>query len=101
MAADEQLRAVEQELLLCFGVVARRVAADVAHQHRYVFTGKNQLFREFIPHLLVIDIPVYAAKGFQVFQWCCHPVAKITGMPDFIAVAEKAGHSRVKPAMGV
>src|SRR6266446_10842785 len=104
MSADEKLRLMNHQLLLCFRIVSRRIATDVTDHYLHLFTNKNQLLRKLSSYILSIDIAIHAFNRQTAFSvqtadnfYC----PKISCMPDLVALFEMHKYVFIQITMSV
>jgi hypothetical protein len=87
MPADKELRLMKSQLFAGFGIVFGGIAANMPHQHFYVFAGKNQLFGKFTPDVTPVNVTIYSTQRLIIFLKRASQFdrAKITGMPYLVA----------------
>src|SRR5690606_15983726 len=74
----------------------------MGHPHLDVFAVKTQMFGAYLPHVLSINITVYAFERFESLQPMDNvDVAEISGMPDFVTCFKISKDSVVEIAMCV
>lgn len=71
------------------------------HHHFDSLTGKDQLFREFMPDRSIINIAVHSFEWFERLQLFCYGRAKISRMPDLITVCKMTENGFIEVAMCV
>ena len=89
MSADEKLWRVFSQLMDDSRVIARRIAADMGHEHPDSFRLPPELFGIEAADILAVDITKNAAKGSEAGQLFGElGGAEIPGVPDLVARLE-------------
>jgi hypothetical protein len=102
MTADKQLWRVGVNLRLYQRTVPVGIAADVGNPNVHILAFKAQVFRVGFADVAAIYIAVNAFKRFKRSKFISHLyIAKITGMPNFVAVFKVFKNGIVKVAVGI